>query len=591
MKHFNAQTGGRYTFVDDVINLQELARDLNSIFTDCDNFVVSGCEVSGSSISSGYVFINGELRYFPGASGISSWPRFIYEANSLENVEYASGTEKVGRHIYGCAIAANVPAANDPITGAIPQYIRFTSSGALRMKDAFFGKYALLLNAASGSQSVAGEVSFTGNVNVSQAFTAGSDVKINLGTGEGKIFWDGKNFTVQSRVDSGTTYKFVVENNGGFKFYVGGVLSMTVNSNGITTDLTFSANAVSGGAVKLSETNVFDNGTSSNDGAVNINMLGYNGGFSYFRDTNIGNGRGTAIISVKGSTGAVSINGVTTIKSSDMVGLVIKSTYEKTSDSMLKSIAFRDTNDAAMANIGFITSGNKYFSIVNALGDVVVTGATAVNIGPAIKENGTLLTDKYVLQTTYTGGMATKANLTDVYTRSVADKRYGLLSGGLSQFVVGSNTAAVLRGHIGAMGQSDVTSLCPTLGNLLSDMANTEAKKAQIRKNIGAASSSDSYEPIVYDSGWKKIADHALYARQIGKIVCIQGTVTMQHSGNLFTLPNGIDSPYMPVVFDDSYRDWGCYIQAGSRVAVVRYCDHSGNHGTTSFFSMTYMTA
>ena len=83
MKHFSAQTGGRFTYVDDVINLQELALAINSIFTDCDNFIVSGCEIDGNSISRGYVYINGELRFFQGANNITQWPRYIYEQKRL----------------------------------------------------------------------------------------------------------------------------------------------------------------------------------------------------------------------------------------------------------------------------------------------------------------------------------------------------------------------------------------------------------------------------------------------------------------------------------------------------------------------------
>ena len=73
MKEFNAQTGGRYTYVDDIINLQELALAFASLFTDCDNFIVSGCEVTGSTISAGFVYLNGTLRKFSGASGIGTW--------------------------------------------------------------------------------------------------------------------------------------------------------------------------------------------------------------------------------------------------------------------------------------------------------------------------------------------------------------------------------------------------------------------------------------------------------------------------------------------------------------------------------------
>ncbi|MBR4405204.1 MAG: hypothetical protein IKT30_02395 [Bacteroidaceae bacterium] len=72
MKEFSAQTGGRYTYVDDIVNLQELSLAFASIFNNCDNFIISGCEISGTSISEGYVYINGKIRRFTGVSGITT---------------------------------------------------------------------------------------------------------------------------------------------------------------------------------------------------------------------------------------------------------------------------------------------------------------------------------------------------------------------------------------------------------------------------------------------------------------------------------------------------------------------------------------
>ena len=150
MKEFSAQTGGRYTYVDDIINLQELSLAFGELFDECDNFIVSGCAVSGTSIGSGYVYLNGKLRYFSGASGISQWPQYIYEVNQKESVAYASGSDKVGRTVYGCTCGPTIPSVADSVTGNIPVALSITQDGGLLMKDAFIGKYALLLNPAKG---------------------------------------------------------------------------------------------------------------------------------------------------------------------------------------------------------------------------------------------------------------------------------------------------------------------------------------------------------------------------------------------------------------------------------------------------------
>ena len=44
MKEFTSQTGGRYTYIDDIMNLQNLALAFTSIFDECDNFIISGCQ-------------------------------------------------------------------------------------------------------------------------------------------------------------------------------------------------------------------------------------------------------------------------------------------------------------------------------------------------------------------------------------------------------------------------------------------------------------------------------------------------------------------------------------------------------------------
>lgn len=54
MKEFTSQTGGRYTYIDDIMNLQDLALAFAGIFDGCDNFIISGCQVSGTNISAGY---------------------------------------------------------------------------------------------------------------------------------------------------------------------------------------------------------------------------------------------------------------------------------------------------------------------------------------------------------------------------------------------------------------------------------------------------------------------------------------------------------------------------------------------------------
>ena len=78
-------------------------------------------------------------------------------------------------------------------------------------------------------------------------------------------------------------------------------------------------------------------------------MVGYNGSTQYYRNTNIGNGKGTAIIAVNGQSNAVRIAGVTTIASgSTNEGLVFLLDKPKTTTSIQKSVIWKDSNAEVM---------------------------------------------------------------------------------------------------------------------------------------------------------------------------------------------------------------------------------------------------
>lgn len=200
MKEFIAQNGGRYTYADDLINLQDLALSFTSIFDGCENFIISGCEISGTTISPGYVYINKKIRYFSGATD-ARFPGYIYESNDTEYIEYVNGGSKVGRNTYGCTFDSSVPSGS--------QYILLNSSGGLRLKDAFFGTNCLLLS--KQSQSVNGDVSITGT------FTASGTVEANAATLKTLNFKNASNNVVATFGSSGNNFS-LTNNNGNIVF-------------------------------------------------------------------------------------------------------------------------------------------------------------------------------------------------------------------------------------------------------------------------------------------------------------------------------------------------------------------------------------
>lgn len=585
MKEFSAQTGGRYTYADDLENLQELASAFAQLFDDCDNFIMSGCEVTSGAISAGYVFLNGKIRYFSGATGISSWPQYIYELNSTESVPYESGGSKVGRNIYGCAMAKTAPAIQDELTGKAPQSIAITATGGLRMKDAFIGKYALLLNPASGSQTVNSIVTLAKAVQANSDFVANKNVTMKSGALQTVLSYNGSTFNMESTGGS-NRYKLSMIDGIGFRFYVNDVIIATIGSSVITFAKPINANQGTFGGLVLTGSDIYQ-GTANAVANLYINRYSYNGGTTQYRNTYIGNGKGTTIFSVTGASGYIDMFGRTQIAAGAMDGLVLKANVTKDNNALTNAIAWKDSVEAVMARMGFLSATDQIFSISVPSYNISITGGKTVNIGPAIMENGQLLSEKYALQTNMTQALGLKANSTDVYSTKQADEKFGTKHGGLIQFVTSTNDAAVCRSHIGAVGSSDLSSYSK-LDNYLADMAKTEADKTKIRTNIGAAAAGD-FQTKLPDSGWILIKD-SLYVRQIGNIVCIQGSTKTIHSGTIFTIPNTIAAPTHAIKHTIGFandRTWVCKIAAGQRACTVVYCNSSCSR--TTEFSITYM--
>ena len=141
MKEFIAEPGGRYTYADDIINLQDMVLAVSSLLDGCSNFIISGCRCQGAVITSGYVWLGGKIRRFEGCAD-ASYPYYIYEKNSNEPFTYANEVNKRGRACYLASGGRSVPDIADPVTGTLPQFIKVTADHAPRLADKFFGSYA-----------------------------------------------------------------------------------------------------------------------------------------------------------------------------------------------------------------------------------------------------------------------------------------------------------------------------------------------------------------------------------------------------------------------------------------------------------------
>lgn len=590
MKEFNSQTGGRYTYIDDIINLQELALAFGHLFDGCDNFIISGCEAVSGGLTGGYVWLNGKLRSVRGQQTVTL-PVYLCENNKKELVPYTSGGQKVGRTNYGCTVRSSVPTTVDEVTGQIPASITIDASGkAMRLNDALFGKYALLKDPSAASQIVKGPVLFSGSIKTPRVVAERVDIE---GTGAGgAVYHEGAKLKIRAYTGTSSSQTCELEGSpeSGWIFKINGVARLSVSSAGCVSAVPLQSAKIVGGSLVMSTAGIYNATDGTDSGRVDINMIGYSGGTSKKRSLRIGDGAGSVKIEVKGDTGQVFVNAPLFVASPDEAGVVVKSSYLRSSSSFSKTILFSDSAGAKCASVGYAAAANSILKITNNIGDVELQGTSAVNIGPVIKEGGVKLSEKYVLKSDYNTAVGGKVDATDVYSKTAADSRFAAKGGGFTQFVTSSNTKTALCSQIGA-ATTDAVGKCVEKSKLLADMATTEALKQQIRQNIGAASVSDITAKDA-DTGWVDISeDSRLFVRAIGNVVCIQGKVKTHHTGVVFTLPNSIPAPGKDVVFSAAMGGgeyWSCYIEAGSKVCRVADCYQNDIHKSVRF-TLTYM--
>ena len=608
MKEFASQTGGRYTYIDDIMNLQDLALAFASIFDGCGDFIISGCKVNGNSISSGYVFINGKIRYCAGTSGVSKWPIYIYENNSVEKVSYADSSDKIGRNVYGCAIGTSVPVTNDALTGQRPKSIIVQSSGkAMRLNEAFFGKYALLLNPSDDSQATNGKTVFGNDITSIGSITSQQYFQLKFGGALMKAIYDASgNLTISSQPNANNSnrYQIKVTQGGAFQFYSNDTLIGKLSKDGNVFNTVMQMSDLSVGNVRVRNGHIYDNGTMSDTGAIYINRLSYQGGTSYYRNTYIGDGKGNDVVAVNGKDKTLSIYGSVIAQVNDMTAVTLKnSNLAKTDKTLLDSIDWSDKNNEVIARIGFVNTTTFDWYIQNKIGSIVLGNDVTVTGNLIVK--GTDILSSFAKKSDVTSSLSGKMDNGSAYLKSESDKRYYQVSNGLQTMITNAGGQNGFCAAIGAVVPNTLNDYVKK-SERLSDMVyyglpsatdstyttKLEERKKAIRDAIGAASVSDLTDKK--DTGWIEMAVEncgivtKIYVRQVGKVVSIQGQLHTHHSGTIFTLPNNIDPPAYEIGYSHNKAgNWHCIIEGGSRVCKVDYC----NGGCSEYigFLMTYL--
>lgn len=610
MKEFTSQTGGRYTYIDDILNLQELSLAITSIFDGCDNFIISGCQVSGTTLSAGYVFINGKIRYCAGASNVNTWPVYIYEYNTVEKVSYADSGDKTGRNVYSCNVASKVPTSPDTLTNKVPQFIKVASdNSAMRLKDAFFGKYALTINSAYNSQDVDNDVAFGGNISA-KSVQVQQEVQIANGNKQAVISYNANgDLVVKSSATGRTAYQMVVTTDGKFQFYNGVVLLASLTATGFTVSVPMTVTQLNTSDICCTANNMYLYGTATDTSTLNINLVGYNGGTVYYRNTKIGDGKGVAILTVTGKDHSCTLDGDFTVSSPIANLLKVKhSTLSRTDKTLQSYLQWQDKNNSSMGVFGYSSATDYDLYIQNTIGNVRIVNDTYIT--GSLYVNGVNITATTANKQETIDALGKKANISDVYNRSTADNTFIKRTDSIGVFVEGAGGGdtgkSVVRNSIGAIGTTDLNKAVMK-ASLFKDIvseglpsssdsgyaSSLAARQRALCANIGAAYK-DDIQTAQKDTGWLTMQvkncgiTTQLYVRQVGNVVSVQGQLHTHHSGTIFTLPNNIDPPKAEIGYSHNKKGrWHCVINGGSRDCVVDYC----NNGCSEYigFLMTYL--
>lgn len=597
MKEYVAETGGRYTYSDDVLNLQELALSLNALFDGCSNFIISGCEVNGAEITPGYVWLNGKVRYFEGCRN-ASLPYYIYETNRHETVTYANDINKRGRTCYLCGSGTSVPDVTDSVTGKLPSFIQFSEGYAPRLADQFFGRYAVLLDTPFSKQTIKKELvvcgPFTGQKEISSK-TALSVAGNNGYTLKQIVRTDGTGST-GAYLNGLLINEIILCTDGSIRFMKAEKEMARMNNEGIITG-TYTGDKSAIGSLVLQENHFFNQADATDEGTVKINYYGYQGSGTKYRNLAVYSGKQEAIplFEVIGKNSLVRTNGFFSVKNAGQGAELINTAYVRGNAKLTNLLTWRDSNGEAIGYVGFDNTQNFNFTVKNHLGDIVLLPQGSVNVIGTLKIGGITIEDIYVSQKTFTNALAEKVNVvkgkqlstedfTADYKKKLDEISSGSLTSGGNGFVRASEVSEALKLKLSAdMNLHDVTDKSAARQNLdvyskaesgntflkisgkllelvtlsadeINGLTTEEAaalksqKQAAIRENIGAEAKGTGALKLAKSSNLSDVADKAKARQNLG--VYSTTDIDQMLAGKL-----GTDSAYEGIIFTAQMRD------------------------------------
>jgi hypothetical protein len=163
MKRLHFADGGRPLSNNDLSILQEeLYKAVEQQYSGLGSFIVSGCTVSGTTIASGLVFIDGKILPFAGASSVT-FPAYLKQAavQELDAVAYETGGSHPKRKFYSAELASTAPTSGG--------YIVMSASGGRSYYDAISSEVVRM----RGNQTIEGNKTFSGKITISDFISLG----------------------------------------------------------------------------------------------------------------------------------------------------------------------------------------------------------------------------------------------------------------------------------------------------------------------------------------------------------------------------------------------------------------------------------
>lgn len=452
MKEYVAQTGGRYTYADDIENLQALALSMTALFEGCEPFIISGCEIDGMRISAGYVWLGGKVRRFEGCTD-AVFPYYIYELNSTESVVYANEENKQGRVCYLSAGSGSLPSAKDPVTNQTPRYIELKADYAPRLIDRFFGRYAVLTDTPFARQTVRRDLMLTGAFTADKTVTSKTSLTV-VDEASGRttqlLFKPGGDASLGAYLNGLLIGEILLTTDGQIRFMKQDRELARLSNEG----LVFTAAAGRSlriGSVLLANNHIANTEDNTDNGAVCINYVGFQKDATCFRNFEVYDGKRSAapLLAVCGKNAETRIGGLLSVHSAGRGLSIVNTAYLKDDAKLTGAVTWRDSGGEALAEAGYLAAENFDFTLRNALGGITLRPQTWVDVVGSLRVQGVDIAVTYLSKKDFTAAMAGKVDTvagkqlsTEDFTTDLRRKLEAIATSGIRPDGEGYVTAA-----------------------------------------------------------------------------------------------------------------------------------------------------